>query len=79
MELCEPSLPAVIDECVSSGATVIIVQPLILGPGKHAARDIPELVADARRRHPTVRFDLGSVIGADPLLAEIVAERCGLR
>lgn len=79
MELCEPSLPAVLDECVASGASVIIVQPLFLAPGKHAARDIPELVSDARRRHPTVRFELGCVIGADPLLAEIVAVRCGLR
>ncbi len=78
MELCEPSLPAVLDECVSAGANFIMIQPLFLAPGKHAARDIPELVANARRRHPSVRFELGCVIGADPLLAEIVAARCGL-
>jgi sirohydrochlorin cobaltochelatase len=78
MEICEPSLPAVIDDCVSSGARLVTVQPLFLAPGKHASRDIPELVADAQRRHPTVRFELGCVIGADPLLAEIVAARCGL-
>jgi sirohydrochlorin ferrochelatase len=78
MEICEPSLPTVIDDCVSSGARLVTVQPLFLAPGKHASRDIPELVADAQRRHPTVRFELGCVIGADPLLAEIVAARCGL-
>jgi sirohydrochlorin ferrochelatase len=78
MELCEPSLPAVIDECVSLGARIVTVQPLFLAPGKHASRDIPELVANAQRRHPAVRFELGCVIGADPLLAEIVAARCGL-
>jgi sirohydrochlorin ferrochelatase len=78
MELCEPSLPRVIDECVAAGATRVIVQPLFLAPGKHASRDIPELVADARRRHPHVEFELGRVIGADPLLAEIVWARCGL-
>jgi sirohydrochlorin cobaltochelatase len=78
LELAEPSLPAVIDECVAAGARSVSVQPFFLAPGKHAGRDIPELVADARRRHPHVRFELGRVIGADPLLAELVASRCGL-
>lgn len=78
MELCEPSLPQVIDECVAAGARRVSVQPLFLAPGKHASRDIPELVADARRRHPHVEFELGGVIGSDPLLAEIVSARCGL-
>lgn len=78
MELCGPSLPQVIDECVSAGAKSVSVQPLFLAPGKHASRDIPELVEDARRRHPEVQFELGRVIGADPLLVEIVSKRCGL-
>jgi sirohydrochlorin ferrochelatase len=78
LELAEPSLPAVIDECVAAGARSVSVQPFFLAPGKHAGRDIPELVADARRRHPHVQFELGRVIGADPLLAELVASRCGL-
>jgi sirohydrochlorin ferrochelatase len=78
MEISEPALGAVIDECVSAGARRVIVQPLFLAPGKHAARDIPELVADARRRHTGVQIELGRVIGADPLLAEIVWSRCGL-
>jgi sirohydrochlorin ferrochelatase len=76
LELSEPSLPRAIDECVARGATHVMVQPLFLGPGKHASRDIPELVADARRRHPDVEFELGRVIGADPLLADIVWARC---
>jgi sirohydrochlorin ferrochelatase len=78
MELCEPNLGAAIDACVAAGARVVSVQPLFLAPGKHAAKDIPALVEDARRRHPGVDFELGRVIGADPLLAEIVCARCGL-
>ena len=60
------------------GRRHIAVGSLFLAPGKHAARDIPEQVADARRRHPHVEFELGRVIGADPLLAELIALRCGL-
>jgi sirohydrochlorin ferrochelatase len=76
MELCEPSLPAAIDACVAGGARVVVVQPLFLAPGKHASQDIPDLVSDARRRHPDVEFQLGRVIGADPLLADILWARC---
>ena len=78
LELGEPGLPAVIDECVAAGALVVSVQPFFLAPGKHAGKDIPEMVAAARSRHPHVEFELGRVIGADPLLAELVAARCGL-
>lgn len=78
MELCEPSLARVIDECVGQGAREVLVQPLFLGPGRHATRDIPAVVAGARDRHPGVSFRLGEVIGADPLLAELLVTRCGL-
>lgn len=78
LELQEPSLRRVIDECVAAGARIVSVQPFFLAPGKHAGQDIPELVAAARRQHPHVQFELGRVIGADPLLAELVASRCGL-
>jgi sirohydrochlorin ferrochelatase len=77
MELGEPSLPAAIEACVAAGARVVIVQPLFLAPGKHAVTDIPGMVSDARRRFPDVEFQLGGVIGADPLLADILWARCG--
>lgn len=78
MELCEPSLQGAIDEAVALGAREVIVQPWFLAPGRHAAHDIPGLVAAARARHPGVVFRSGEVLGADPLLAELVVRRCGL-
>jgi sirohydrochlorin ferrochelatase len=78
MELSEPSLGDVIDACVARGARTILVQPLFLAPGRHATRDIPGLVAAARQRHPDVAFSIGEVIGADPLLAELISRRCSL-
>jgi sirohydrochlorin ferrochelatase len=78
MEVCEPSLDQVIDECVAAGARKVIVQPLFLAPGRHATRDIPSMVERARARHPGLVFHLGNVLGADPLLADLVMLRCGL-
>jgi len=74
----EPSLPQAIDACVSRGALEVQVQPMFLVPGRHATRDIPALLAAARQRHPGVTFTMGHVIGADPLLAELLAQRCDL-
>ena len=75
MELATPSLPETIDRCVREGATHVFVQPLFLARGRHATIDIPELVAEARKRHVQVRFSLGRVVGADPVLAALIAER----
>jgi sirohydrochlorin cobaltochelatase len=79
MELCEPNLSLAIDEAVALGASLVIVQPLFLAPGRHAARDIPAMVDAARERHAGVTFQMGDVIGADPLLADLIVQRCGLR
>jgi sirohydrochlorin ferrochelatase len=79
MELCDPKLSVAIDEAIAAGASLVIVQPLFLVPGRHAARDIPAIVDAAREQHPGVTFQLGDVIGADPLLADVILQRCGLR
>jgi len=78
LEVCEPSLGQALDECVSQGAREVTVQPLFLAPGRHATRDIPALLDAARQRHPGVQFLLGEVLGADPLIIQLLAQRCGL-
>jgi sirohydrochlorin ferrochelatase len=78
LEAAEPSLPQAIAACVSQGAREVTVQPMFLVPGRHATRDIPALLEAARQCYPGVTFVMGQVIGADPLLAELLAQRCGL-
>jgi sirohydrochlorin ferrochelatase len=56
----------------------VLVQPLFLVPGRHATRDIPALLDAARQRHVGVNFRLGDVIGADPLLAQLLFARAEL-
>ncbi|MEY4546554.1 MAG: hypothetical protein RL685_2749 [Pseudomonadota bacterium] len=78
LEAAEPSLREALDRCVSAGAREVTVQPLFLAPGRHATRDIPEILEAARRAHPEVSFELGAVIGVDPLLVELLLRRVGL-
>lgn len=77
LELAEPSIPDAIDGAVGAGATRVRLVPLFLHTGNHVARDIPEIVTAARRRHPDVDIELETHVGADPRLVDLVADRIG--
>lgn len=56
LQFCGPDLEAVIAETVEKGATTISIFPLFVSAGSHVRTDIPELIAQARERHPGVKF-----------------------
>jgi sirohydrochlorin cobaltochelatase len=64
LELMEPDLPTVVDRLASAATTSIRIVPVFLGSGAHVRRDLPELVANARKRWPEV------VIALEPPLGE---------
>lgn len=74
MELCEPSLAAVVEQCVARGAARIVVVPVFLHPGRHLQHDIPRLVAEARVAHPEVVIELAPHLGAHPAITPLVAD-----
>ena len=54
-EFCAPSPEAAIDELVASGAeSVLVVSTMFTPGGGHSEVDLPDLVAAARARHPTI-------------------------
>jgi sirohydrochlorin cobaltochelatase len=77
MEIEPPAVADAIAECVSRGAREIVVQPYFLALGRHAAEDIPRLVAEVARTHPGVSFRVAEPLGTHTLLAKLVALRCG--
>jgi sirohydrochlorin ferrochelatase len=78
MELASPSIAEGFGDCVSAGAEEVVVVPCFLAPGRHASEDVPRLVAQAAARHPGARWRVAEVLGAHPLLAELVLVRAGL-
>jgi sirohydrochlorin ferrochelatase len=72
MELAQPSVGAAFDACVDAGATVVVVAPHFLGPGRHWDRDLPALAAEAATRHPGVAYLVSAPLGPHPLLREII-------
>ncbi len=72
-----PTIPEAVDLCVDRGAHRIVAAPYFLHPGNHVVNDLPELLEDAERRHPTTEFLLGDFLGNDILVAEVLRERVG--
>ena len=78
MELAEPTIEQTIDKCVAQGATEIIVHPYMLSPGRHATKDIPELVFKAAKKHPNVKTCVTKPLGLDKKIAEVILDRAGM-
>jgi sirohydrochlorin ferrochelatase len=78
MELAEPSIAQGFERCVRDGATVVIVHPYMLSPGRHAMSDIPNMVAECAAKHPGVTFCVTKPLGLDKKIGEVVLERAGL-
>jgi sirohydrochlorin ferrochelatase len=76
-EMHAPNIQQGIDACVAQGAERVLLLPYFLFVGAHVQEDLPEEMALAKERYPTVQFAMGSHLGVHPKLAEIVAERIG--
>ena len=75
MELAEPSIKEAFDECVSLGATDIVVHPYFLAPGRHSTKDIPKMVEEAASSHPDVSYFVTEPLGLHDKLIEVILER----
>ena len=75
MELAEPSLETAMGRCVAQGASLVVVYPHFLLPGRHWHSDIPRLTAQAAQQHGNIRHLVAAPLALHPLLAEIIAQR----
>lgn len=75
MELAEPSIATAYDRCVEQGASVIVVHPYFLLPGKHWNTDIPHLTEQAAASHPNTRFLITSPLGIHAGMAKVMNAR----
>ncbi|MEJ7758063.1 MAG: CbiX/SirB N-terminal domain-containing protein [Gemmatimonadaceae bacterium] len=78
MELSEPSIGAGFSSCVEAGATEVTVFPYMLSPGRHSTSDIPRIVAETARTHPSVTFTVTPAFGVHEKLGEIILGRAGI-
>ena len=77
LELAPPDIAAGIDACVADGVDDLVVHPYFLGPGRHTTRDIPEQVAVACARHPSLRHRISEPLGLHPGVVDAILDRIG--
>lgn len=65
LELIKPSIPEGIEACVKQGAEEILVLPLMLFPGRHINKDIPDQIQSAKRKYPHVDFHYAGALALD--------------
>lgn len=77
MELAKPSIATAFQRCVEQGATLVVLFPYFLGPGRHWSEDIPRLAAEAAQPYADrgVRHVVTAPLGLHPHLLEIIDER----
>ena len=63
LEIESPSIPEGIASCVRQGAGHVIVALNFLNAGKHVDKDIPRIIAAAKKKYPQVRFSLTRPVG----------------
>jgi sirohydrochlorin cobaltochelatase len=73
LELVAPDLPTAARTIIALGARSIRVVPLFLGMGKHVREDLPQLLADLRHANPLVDFSLGTAVGEEPEVIDLLA------
>ena len=78
MELAHPTIEEGIENCVSAGATEIVVHPYMLSPGRHATKDVPRMVKEYSIIFPGIKIRVTEPLGLHENIAKVVLERAGL-
>ena len=73
LELTTPDLITVVAELAAIGIQHITIVPMFLGVGRHAREDLPLLLVQLQKNHPTVSFVLRPSVGEEPCVIEMLA------
>ena len=72
LELAEVLIPDGIKQCVTEGASSIVVLPYFLNSGRHVIEDVPGIVNDCIEQYPDVEIRLAPHLGASDLMMDLI-------
>jgi sirohydrochlorin ferrochelatase len=78
LEQAEPSIAQGLARLAARGVASVRVLPYFLSEGRHSREDIPRMVAEAARAHPSLTVTVAPALGPHDLLARLLLERAGL-
>ena len=71
LEIEKPAIPEEISNCVKQGATEIVLLLNFLNSGRHIDADIPNILQEARKKYPSVRFKMTTPVGQHPAISDL--------
>ena len=71
LELEDPNIPKGIDICVRKGATEVIILLNFLNSGRHVDKDIPDIVAEAKKKYPHIPIKITNPVGQEEGIADL--------
>ncbi|AJY76931.1 sirohydrochlorin chelatase [Paenibacillus beijingensis] len=75
LEFAKPAINQGIENCVSRGATRVVLVPIILFAAGHAKLHIPDAIDHAKRKYHDVQFVYGRPIGVHQKVVNILRSR----
>lgn len=75
MEFRSVNIEAGVKKLIDQGADDIKIVPYFLFEGIHIREDIPNEIAEIRKKYPHVNIQFGRTLGADPRIAAVLADR----
>ncbi len=76
MEMADPTIAQAFARCVDQGATMVVVHPFMLAPGRHVTEDLPCSIDEAAKAHSGVAFVMAAPLGSHVGIIDAVIERC---
>ena len=73
LEIMTPSLEDAARLLAAEGYRSVTIVPLFLAQGGHVKRQLPEIVARLRERHPKTEFRATPALGDDPGIVAAIA------
>ena len=74
LEFMAPDLAACAESLIASGRRRIVVLPMFIARGGHLKRELPEMLARLRIRHPGVEFVLEEPVGEQDVVIKAMAD-----
>lgn len=74
LELMTPRIGDSLDGLAREGFERITIVPAFMAPGGHIRKDLPELVAAARERHPGLEVTVAPAIGQSDSVIGAIAD-----
>ncbi|HIJ59675.1 MAG TPA: hypothetical protein HPP56_03560 [Nitrospirae bacterium] len=75
LQFSKPHIKDVINNSIVKGAKKIIIHPFFLTSGNHVVEDIPHIIDEAKRQHPSVEFIYTEPLGIHDKLIQVILDR----